>query len=115
MAFFVQINTAVAQDGSRIIYVSRIGTKHHYVKDCSGMTNPLSMTLSQAISKGKKPCSNCVHDGGDSGSAGGGTGGGTGGTAGKPSQPAERPSGLFWMSMREHRILLILAGFTILE
>ena len=40
MAFFVPINTAVAQDGSRIVYVSRTGTKYHYVKDCSGMTNP---------------------------------------------------------------------------
>lgn len=91
MAFFVPINTAVAQDASRIVYVSRTGTKYHYVKDCSGMTNPLSMTLGQAISKGKKPCSNCVHDGGGSGSAGGGTGSGTGGTTTKPSQPAEKP------------------------
>ena len=78
------------------------------------MTNLLSMTLSQAISKGKKPCSNCVHDGGGSGLAGGGTGSGTGGTTTKPSQPAEKPIWPFWMSMREHRILLILAGFTIL-
>lgn len=78
MALLAPINNAAAQDGSRIVYVSRTGTKYHYVKDCSGMRNPSSMTLDQAISSGKTPCSNCVHEG--SGSAGG-----------VPSKPVEKP------------------------
>lgn len=58
---------AYAQDSSRVVYCSRSGTKYHYVKTCSGMTNPTQMTLGEAIAKGRKPCSNCVHDTPDDG------------------------------------------------
>lgn len=93
MALLAPINNAAAQDGSRIVYVSRTGTKYHYVKDCSGMRNPSSMTLDQAISSGKTPCSNCVHEGSESGSAAGGAGGTTSkpSTGDVPSKPVEKP------------------------
>mgnify|MGYP004468656773 FL=1 len=58
---------AYAQDSSRVVYCSRKGTKYHYVKTCSGMTNPTQMTLGEAIAKGRKPCSNCVYDTPDGG------------------------------------------------
>lgn len=90
MALLAPINNAAAQDGSRIVYVSRTGTKYHYVKDCSGMRNPSSMTLDQAISSGKTPCSNCVHEGSESGSAAGGTTSKPS-TGDVPSKPVEKP------------------------
>lgn len=72
MAFSTMPSAAFAQDGNRTVWVSRTGTKYHYVKTCSDMVSPIEMTLSAAIAAGKKPCSNCVHDtsGGSSGSSG---------------------------------------------
>ena len=58
--------TAFALDLNRTVYCSRTGSKYHYVFDCSGMKNPISMTLAEAQNKGKTPCSNCVHDDSDS-------------------------------------------------
>lgn len=75
---------AYAQDSSRTVYCSRTGTKYHYVKTCSGMTSPISMTLGEAIAKGKKPCSNCVRD-----TSGGGT---TTPTTPNPPSPPTPPT-----------------------
>lgn len=65
---------AFAQDGDRTVWVSKTGVKYHYVQDCSGMKNPLEMTLSAAIASGRNPCSNCVREssGGSTGSGGSG-------------------------------------------
>ena len=49
-------------DMSRTVWVSRKGTKYHYSSTCSGMKNPLAMTLQQALDAGKSPCSKCVHE-----------------------------------------------------
>lgn len=57
---------AFAVDLNRTVYCSRTGSKYHYVIDCSGMKNPITMTLAEAQNKGKTPCSNCVHDDTDS-------------------------------------------------
>ena len=54
--------TAFAVDLNRTVYCSRSGTKYHYVIDCSGMKSPISMSLGEARSEGRTPCSNCVHD-----------------------------------------------------
>ena len=100
---FVPATLAHAQDMSRIVYVSRTGSKYHYVSNCSGMKNPTSMTLQEAINKGKTPCSNCVHESGGStsgGSSSGSTSGGgtsSGGSSsgsssgGTPSVPKPQP------------------------
>lgn len=48
-------------DMSRTVWVSRKGTKYHYSSTCSGMKNPIAMTLQQALDAGKSPCSKCVH------------------------------------------------------
>ena len=93
---FAPATLAHAQDMSRIVYVSRTGSKYHYVSNCSGMKNPTSMTLQEAINKGKTPCSNCVHESGGStggGSSSGGTSGGgsSSGSGGTPSVPKPQP------------------------
>ena len=49
-------------DMSRTVWVSRKGTKYHYSSTCSGMKNPIAMTLQQALDAGKSPCSKCVHE-----------------------------------------------------
>ena len=74
--------SAYAQDMSRTVWVSKTGSKYHYVQSCSGMRNPVAMTLSEAISRGKKPCSNCVRDssGGSSGSSSGSSDSGSSGS-----------------------------------
>lgn len=59
---FLAPNSAFAVDLNTTVYCSRTGSKYHYVADCSGMKNPIKMSLSEAQSKGKTPCSNCVHD-----------------------------------------------------
>ena len=59
---FTQIKAIYCEDYNRIVYVSRTGTKYHYSSICSDMNNPISMTLQEAINKGKKPCVKCVHE-----------------------------------------------------
>lgn len=49
-------------DMSHTVWVSRKGTKYHYSSTCSGMKNPIAMTLQQALDAGKSPCSKCVHE-----------------------------------------------------
>ncbi|WP_461546261.1 cell wall-binding repeat-containing protein [Senegalimassilia anaerobia] len=49
-------------DMNRTVWVSRKGTKYHYSSTCSGMKNPIAMTLQQALDAGKSPCSKCVHE-----------------------------------------------------
>lgn len=54
--------SAFAANPSRTVWVSRTGTKYHYVSTCSNMSNPIQMTFSQAQSKGYGPCKNCVRE-----------------------------------------------------
>ncbi len=54
--------SAFAANPSRIVWVSRTGTKYHYVSTCSNMSNPIQMTFSQAQGKGYGPCKNCVRE-----------------------------------------------------
>lgn len=54
--------SASCEDLSRIVYCSRTGSKYHYVSTCSNMSNPISMTLAEAKSKGRTPCAVCVHE-----------------------------------------------------
>ncbi|KAB1636049.1 hypothetical protein F8C90_10040, partial [Ellagibacter isourolithinifaciens] len=49
-------------DMSRTVWCSRSGSKYHYSSTCSGMKNPIAMTLQQAVDSGKQPCSKCVHE-----------------------------------------------------
>ena len=49
-------------DMSRTVWCSRSGSKYHYSSTCSGMKNPIAMTLQQAVDFGKQPCSKCVHE-----------------------------------------------------
>lgn len=53
---------AYEKDASSIVYVSRTGEKYHYVENCSGMKNPIQMTLLEAINRGRTPCKDCVHE-----------------------------------------------------
>lgn len=96
------VTPAFAQDMERIVFVSRTGTKYHYVSTCSGMKNPQQMTLQEAINRGKKPCANCVRDESGPSSGGGATGGTPGSSSGstssssgnvtpKPTQPPISP------------------------
>lgn len=55
-------NVAIASNSDRTVYVSRTGTKYHYVATCSNMSNPISMTLQEAEGRGYGPCKNCVRD-----------------------------------------------------
>ena len=48
-------------DMERTVWCSRSGSKYHYSSTCSGMKNPIAMTLQQAVDSGKQPCSKCVH------------------------------------------------------
>lgn len=70
---FFPINS-YADDGDRVVWVSKTGSKYHYIQDCSGMKNPIETTLSNALAMGKQPCSNCVHDSGGSSSSEGTSG-----------------------------------------
>ena len=63
LSFAVVPSVALASPGSRTVYVSGSG-KYHYVSDCSGMKHYTEMTLAEAVASGKKPCSDCVKDGG---------------------------------------------------
>ena len=49
-------------DMSRTVWCSRSGSKYHYISTCSGMKNPIAMTLQQAVDSGRQPCSKCVHE-----------------------------------------------------
>lgn len=49
-------------DMERTVWCSRSGSKYHYSSTCSGMKNPIAMTLRQAVDSGKQPCSKCVHE-----------------------------------------------------
>ena len=53
---------AYEKGASSIVYVSRTGEKYHYVENCSGMKNPIQMTLLEAINRGRTPCKDCVHE-----------------------------------------------------
>lgn len=44
--------SAFAANPSRIVWVSRTGTKYHYVSTCSNMSNPIQMTFGQAQVRG---------------------------------------------------------------
>ena len=48
-------------DMERTVWCSRSGSKYHYSSTCSGMKNPIAMTLQQAVDSGRQPCSKCVH------------------------------------------------------
>ena len=52
--------TAFAVDLNRTVYCSKTGKKYHFVIDCSGMKNPISMTLGEAQAEGRTPCSKRV-------------------------------------------------------
>lgn len=49
-------------DMERTVWCSRSGSKYHYSSTCSGMKNPIAMTLQQAVDSGRQPCSKCVHE-----------------------------------------------------
>lgn len=49
-------------DMEKTVWCSRSGSKYHYSSTCSGMKNPIAMTLQQAVDSGKQPCSKCVHE-----------------------------------------------------
>lgn len=42
-----------------MVWVSRKGKKYHSNPDCSNMKNPSHITLDEAISSGRGPCSKC--------------------------------------------------------
>ena len=48
-------------DGSQIVYAARTTGSgiYHDDKTCSGMKNPVSMTLADAIKRGYRPCEHC--------------------------------------------------------
>ena len=41
------------------VYVSRTGKCYHSISYCSNMQDPLRMTKSEAIDRGRRPCQNC--------------------------------------------------------
>ena len=41
------------------VYVSRTGKCYHSISYCSNMQDPLRMTKSEAIERGRRPCQNC--------------------------------------------------------
>lgn len=41
------------------VYVSRTGKCYHSISDCSNMKQPLRMTKTEAIERGRRPCQNC--------------------------------------------------------
>ena len=59
---FQQGGIELQADMSRAVWCSRSGSKYHYKSTCSGMKNPIAMTLQQAVDSGKQPCSKCVHE-----------------------------------------------------
>lgn len=67
----VLVPTEVYADSTsnRTVWVSRTGDKYHYTPNCSNMHNPIEMTLSEALSKGRTPCKVCAR-----GSSGGSDG-----------------------------------------
>lgn len=42
-----------------LVWVSRSGSRYHCVADCSNMIEPLVMTETEAIAKGRTPCGSC--------------------------------------------------------
>ncbi len=65
LALALSMAPSLAHATDRTVWVSRTGSKYHYVKTCSNMKDPIEMTLSDAKAKGKTACSDCVHDSGD--------------------------------------------------
>lgn len=43
------------------VWISKSGKKYHTVPDCSGMKNPVIITVSDALSKGLSPCKKCCQ------------------------------------------------------
>jgi hypothetical protein len=41
------------------VYISRTGYCYHRLSYCSNMKDPLKVTRSEAVERGRKPCSNC--------------------------------------------------------
>lgn len=56
----VEEGAAALADDSRTVYVSRSGSRYHFSPTCSGMKNPTSMPLSDAVAKGKTACGTCA-------------------------------------------------------
>lgn len=55
----------------RTVYVPKSGKgKYHYSAVCSGMKNPVSLSLRSAISRGYEPCGTCVDGSSDDPAAG---------------------------------------------
>lgn len=48
------------QENGRSVWVTNSGKKYHYSSSCSGMNNPHSITISDAISKGYTACDKCA-------------------------------------------------------
>ena len=44
---------------TKMVWVSKSGTRYHCVSTCSNMKNPTEMTEEEAIAKGRKPCQKC--------------------------------------------------------
>ena len=44
-----------------IVWVPKTGKRYHFIRTCSGMKNPQSMSLGSAKSAGYSPCSKCAH------------------------------------------------------
>lgn len=42
-----------------IVWASKTGKSYHNNPECSGMKNPIQMTLDEAIASGRTACSNC--------------------------------------------------------
>ena len=54
-------STEQVQSASDTVWVSKNGGKvYHKDKTCSGMKNPVQMTLEEAEVEGLRPCSKCV-------------------------------------------------------
>ncbi len=49
----------IEEETEVIVYVTSTGSKYHNDCDCSGMNNPLELTLDEAIAQGYEPCSKC--------------------------------------------------------
>lgn len=84
-------DTWLATQGDTV-YIARSSKNkiYHYSSTCSGMRSPRSISLSDAIAGGYRPCEKCAHgSGGGSGSSGGGS---SSGSSAVPAVPADDPS-----------------------
>ena len=54
-------STTTAKPNEKTVYVARSGegTKYHSIPDCSKMTNPREITISEAEALGYTPCQKC--------------------------------------------------------